>query len=347
VESIYYVMCWLCHRTCVHCYEDRFRPYHGQEKSQVVEEARAAFPRVIANLPRRMTFLDTNAPDGKGGFREKRGRIILAAGEILLDPVREAVLYPALEMLHERYRSEGGVQLVVQTTGDVLPERVLDELLERHVWLVSVSGLDAHHQGLETETARNQLQAKLTRMFETRGMKHLDGEMPVPVEDTSDQRYFHFFGATPDSWIGPLWPRGRAMDNELSTASIADNYCNRWSGGLNFLQYRHGGSEVSIEPNGNVYPCCIKTKMPIGNGARENLETILERLVGNPVYEAISMGHPERMGITAGWSVDTFLEKSTVRLASGKGYQNLCIGCDRFHEEVHVNAHTGLINISR
>ena len=46
-------------------------------------------------------------------------------------------------------------------------------------------------------------------------------------------------------------------------------------GGLNFLQYRHGGSEVSIEPNGNVYPCCIKTKMPIGNVARENLETIL------------------------------------------------------------------------
>jgi hypothetical protein len=118
-------------------------------------------------------------------------------------------------------------------------------------------------------------------------------------------------------------------------------------GGLNFLQYRHGGSEVSIEPNGNVYPCCIKTKMPIGNVARENLETILERLVGNPVYEAISMGHPERMGITAGWSVDTFLEKSTVRLASGKGYQNLCIGCDRFHEEVHMNAHTGLVNISR
>ena len=153
-------------------------------------------------------------------------------------------------------------------------------------------------------------------------------------------------GATPESWIGPLWPRGRALENELSVASLADNYCNRWSGGLNFLQYSHSGSEVSIEPNGNVYPCCIKTKMPIGNVARENLETILDRLVGNPVYEAISTGHPERMGITAGWSVEKFLEKSTTRLASGKVYQNLCIGCDRFHEEVLMSRQTELVNIN-
>ena len=27
MESIYYVMSWACHRKCVHCYEDRFRPY--------------------------------------------------------------------------------------------------------------------------------------------------------------------------------------------------------------------------------------------------------------------------------------------------------------------------------
>ena len=140
--------------------------------------------------------------------------------------------------------------------------------------------------------------------------------------------------ATPDLWIGKLWPRGRARENELSTAALADNFCNRWSGGLNFLQYRHSGSEVSVEPNGNVYPCCIKTKMPIGNLLVQKLEDILEGLIGNPIYEAISMGHPERMGATKGWSVEKFLEKSKTVLASGRVYQNLCIGCDRFHEEV-------------
>jgi len=118
------------------------------------------------------------------------------------------------------------------------------------------------------------------------------------------------------------------------TATLADNFCNGWSGGLNFLQYRHRGSEVSVEPGGNVYPCCMKTVLPIGNLLEEKLEAILDRLIGNPVYEAISMGHPERMGISHGWSVERFLERSKVTLASGRTYQNLCVGCDAFHREV-------------
>ena len=91
-----------------------------------------------------------------------------------------------------------------------------------------------------------------------------------------EARYFAFFGATPESWIGRLWPRGRAHENELSTATLEDNFCNRWSGGLNFLQYRHSGSEVSIDPDGNVFPCCIKTRKPLGSLLDERLEDLLE-----------------------------------------------------------------------
>ena len=109
-------------------------------------------------------------------------------------------------------------------------------------------------------------------------------------------RYFGFFGATPESWIGKIWPRGRAHQNELSTATLADNFCNGWSGGVNFLQYRHAGSEVSIEPNGNVFPCCMKTQLAIGNLLSDKLEKILDRLIGNPAYEAISMGHSRANG---------------------------------------------------
>jgi hypothetical protein len=90
---------------------------------------------------------------------------------------------------------------------------------------------------------------------------------------------------------------------------------------------------VSIDPEGNVFPCCMKTKLPVGNLLHNNLDDILDSLVGNPVYEAISMGHPERMGITHGWSVE-LLEKSRTTLPSGRAYQNLCIGCDAFHQEV-------------
>jgi hypothetical protein len=40
------------------------------------------------------------------------------------------------------------------------------------------------------------------------------------------------------------------------------------------------------------------------------------------------------MGISHGWSVEEFIRKSAKVLPSGRTYQNLCIGCDRFHEEV-------------
>ncbi|MGH9397809.1 MAG: SPASM domain-containing protein [Terriglobia bacterium] len=329
MESIYYVMTFLCHRQCKHCYEDRFHPYYGEELNEVVAQSRSSFRRIIENFPERMTYIDI-----EDDLREKPGRIILAGGEILLDPVRESVLYPALEMFEQKYRNAGGAHLVVQTTGDVLTQKILRELLDLRVRVVSVSGIDAFHAGLEDEPAREALRQKLTAMFLAHGMSPLPAAPNRAGLSSDQQPYFSFFGATPDSWIGKIWPRGRAQVNELSTARLTDNFCNGWSGGLNFLQHRHSGSEVSIEPNGNVYPCCMKTQLAIGNLQEEKLEAILDRLTGNPVYEAISMGHPERMGILSGWSVDKFLEKSKTVLPSGRVYQNLCIGCDAFHREI-------------
>lgn len=347
MESIYYVMTYLCHRQCVHCYEERFRPYYGGELERVAGESRANFRRIIENFPETMTFRDLAE-----GLREKRGRIILAGGEILLPAVRESVLYPALDQLYEKYRHRGGVYLVVQTTGDVLNAKILNELLAHHADVVSVSGIDDFHEGLETAAARQMLTDKLTAMFEDAGMTALPPAPAGPDALREGRRYYSFFGATPESWIGKLWPRGRAHLNGLSTASLVDNFCNAWSGGLNFLQYRHSGSEVSVEPGGNVYPCCIKTKAPLGNLLEEKLERILDRLTGNPMYEAISMGHPERMGIASGWSVEKFHEKSTITLPNGKTYQNVCIGCDAFHNEVlipqqAVKAGTSQINVAK
>jgi hypothetical protein len=344
MESIYYVMCWQCHRRCVHCYEDRFHPYRGEELARIVAESRAAFPRVLANFPERMTFLDPADTLPDGSFREKKGRIILAGGEILHGAVREPILYPALDIIYQRYRDVGGVEIVVQTTGDLVNDWIVDELLARHTDKISVAGLDAFHEGLDTEAARAALRDKLIRMFESHGMIFdPGGERRGCIDRTAPA--FSFFGATPDSWIGALWPRGRALENELSTAGITDNFCNRWSGGLNFLQYRLAGSEVSVDPDGNVYPCCIKTKKPVGSLLEEPLHNILDRLAGNPIYEAISMGHPERMGIGMGWSVERFLEKSVIKLASGRVYRNLCIGCDAFHEEVLMRRPESLVAI--
>src|SRR5438093_1797666 len=163
VESIYFVMSWVCHRTCEHCYEDRFHPYHGEELQRLVRQSQDNVPRIIDNLPSRMTYLDLADPDENGNFREKRGRIIVAGGEILLDAVRESVLYPALEQLRRKYGN--GVELIVQTTGDILTEKHIIEMLDRGVSVISVSGMDAYHEGFETEQAREKLRDKLTQLF--------------------------------------------------------------------------------------------------------------------------------------------------------------------------------------
>lgn len=347
MESVYYVLSYLCHRSCPHCYEDRFRPYYGDERDAVVAQSLAAFPKVIEHLPARMVFQDWAHLDEDGRPRERRGRVILAGGEVLLDPIREPVLYPAIRLLRQKYALAGGVDILVQTTGDVLTEAILDELLALGVRAVSVAGIDSYHKGMETPEARERLQAKLTAWFTSRGMCPApDAAWKMSEDPQDDTRFFHFFGATPDSWIGPLWPRGRAIQNELSVATLGDNFCNRWSGGLHFLDYRNAGSEVSIEPDGAVYPCCLKTRLPLGYATEEDVEDILERHKGNPVYEAISMGHPERMGIQHGWSVDRFLEASTTTLPSGKRYRNLCVGCDRFHEEVLMGSSASLVSIA-
>jgi hypothetical protein len=335
MESIYYSICWHCHRRCKHCYEERFHPYVREALEKVVSEAEAAFPRIVANLPERMTYLDRAEPDPEapGGFREKTGRIILSGGEVLAGPVRERVLYPLLEALRDKYRGKGGVKVVVQTTGDLVKPQIVEDLLARGVWMISVAGMDDFHIGMEGDK-KITLEQKLTAMFEAAGLRRSGLGSKTRNWHEEQGPLYSFFGATEDAWIGKIWPRGRAWQNGLSRAGLADNFCNAWSGGLNFLEHRFSGSEVAIDADGNLYPCCMKTKAPLGNLTEEPLLDILDSLAGHPAFEAINAGKPERMGLAQGWSVEDFLGACRTTTPKGQDYANLCIGCDRFHEAV-------------
>ncbi|MBT4906948.1 MAG: radical SAM/SPASM domain-containing protein, partial [Rhodospirillaceae bacterium] len=136
MESIYYVITWLCHRRCAHCYDTRFRPYVRDERDAVINEAVTSHAKIVANLPDRMTYRESN--DGP----EMPGRIILSGGEVLLDPIREPVLYPVMDMLREKYADAGGVRVVVQTTGDLVTAKILDELMAHGLWQISITGMD-------------------------------------------------------------------------------------------------------------------------------------------------------------------------------------------------------------
>lgn len=334
MESLYYVMCWACHRKCRHCYESRFRPYVRAELEAVVAEAERNFPRIVAHMPARMTYLDTADARPDGSLPEKVGRVILSGGEALIDPVRERVTYPVIDALREKYRDAGGVKIVVQTTGDILNDTIVLDLLGRGVWMISVASVDDFHVGLEGKEKQAAFVAKLTELFERHGMRRSGLSATTRNWHEEAGPVFSFFGATPEAWIGKLWPRGRAWENGLSTATLADNFCNRWSGGLGFLRHRFNGSEVSIEPDGAVYPCCIKTSRPLGSLLDDDLIAILESLSEEPAYAAINAGEPQRMGLAHGWSEADFVARSRTTTPQGAAYANLCVGCDAFHDEV-------------
>jgi len=336
MESIYYVLSWACHRRCKHCYETRFRPYVRGALRAVVEGAKAAFPQVIANLPEDFTYLDLDAPSetAPGGYERRPGRLILAGGELLIDPVREEVLYPALEAIAARYAAQG-VRIVVQTTGDLVTPEIVRALLARGVWMISCAGMDDFHVGMEGDR-RVPLQQRLREIFEAEGM--IDSALPATERDWSGQGEaqpcYSMFGATEDAWIGKIWPRGRAWENSLSKATIRDNFCNAWSGGLNFLKYGQAGSEVSIEPDGQVYPCCLKTAAPLGDLREESLVCLLTALKDEPALQAIDRGDPAAMGEAHGWSRQDFIARSTKTMPTGQDCSNLCLGCDSFFAEV-------------
>jgi hypothetical protein len=330
MDSIYWVLTWACHRRCVHCYDDRFRPYVRDELKAVIGEGQAAWPLILENLPTRFAFEDPKDPQ-----KQRIGRIILAGGEVLHKPVREALFYPVLEALQRKYTPQD-VKISIQTTGDILTHKILTEMLERGVHTIAISGMDDYHVGMEGDK-RAPLMAKIRAMMARAGV----GEVTLGGKNGAGERidytqeagpYFLFFGAQPASWIGEIWPRGRAWTNNLADGDISTNFCARQSGGKNFLNHTKAGSEIAIEPNGDVYPCCIKTKMPIGNIALEKLIPMLDDLANEPALQALNVGDPAAMGASEGWSRDHFQAASVTKRPNGSDYSNLCIGCDAFFQ---------------
>lgn len=334
MQAIYWVLTWACHRRCKHCYDDRFRPYVREELARVVGEGKAAYERIIANLPEDLSWRDAAG--------ERRPTLlVMAGGELLIDPVRETLFYPALEALKRRYGTAMPT-VSIQTTGDVLTPQILDECLARGVDTIAVASIDDYHVGFEGEK-KFAFMEDIRALMASRGVREValgpvrDDRLKAPDSarrSGADGSTFLFFGAQPDLWIGELWPRGRAWTNGLSQAGYETNFCARWSGGKNFLRIGEAGSEVAIEPDGSVYPCCLKTKAPLGSLAEEKLVDILESVAALPAIQAINDGDPERMGEAAGWDRDTFKARSVAIDGAGREVANMCLGCDRYFEEV-------------
>lgn len=334
MQALYWVLTWACHRRCKHCYDDRFRPYVRDALIDVVGEGQKAFQAIIDNLPDDLSWLDD-----KTGKREPT-LLVMAGGELLIDGVREALFYPALEALRTKYGS-AMPKISIQTTGDVLTPSILDECLAKGVNSIAIASIDDFHVGMKGEK-KFRFMKDIRGMMASRNVRevslggHKDERLKAPDLDAKAQSSgptFLFFGAQPDLWIGELWPRGRAFTNGLSDAAYDTNFCARWSGGKDFLKLGQAGSEVSIEPNGNVYPCCLKTATPLGNLTEETLEEIFKSVANLPAIQAINRGEPDQMGIHTGWTPETFRKKSSLPDGTGRIVENKCLGCDAYFKQ--------------
>lgn len=332
MEAVYWVLTWACHRKCVHCYDDRFRPYVREDLKRVVSEGQSAYEAILANLPDDFTYADPKDPT-----RRRQGLLVLAGGELLIDGVREELLYPVLEAIQRRWGAQAP-HISIQTTGDILKPEHIEAMLARGVGTIAIASIDDYHVGLEGDK-KFKLMDKIRAMMTQFGVQEVglggqrDPKLKTPAPTRSERGqgpYFLFFGAQPDLWIGELWPRGRAWANGLSDATYETNFCARWSGGKNFLNHGQAGSEVAIEPDGSIYPCCLKTKAPLGNLTEEKLVDILDSLKGHPAFEAINAGDPEAMGLSFGWSRDDYRAASVQTDGKGREVANVCLGCDAF-----------------
>jgi MoaA/NifB/PqqE/SkfB family radical SAM enzyme len=347
MQAIYWVLTWACHRKCAHCYDDRFRPYVRDALRKVVAEGQHAYQKIIINLPDDMTWANPQT-----GHRE-RTLIVMAGGELLIDGVREELFYPALDAIKARW-GDKSPRISIQTTGDVVTPEILDEVLARGVTTIAIASIDDYHVGMKGERkfkfmehVRQLMNSRGVREVSLGGAKSEKLKSPDPAARPSgDGPSFLFFGAQEDLWIGELWPRGRAWSNGLSNAGYETNFCARWSGGKNFLKMHQAGSEIAIEPDGSIYPCCLKTKAPLGSLAEERLEDILKSVATLPAIQALNDGDPERMGKTSGWSRDDFRAKSVAVDGKGREMFNMCLGCDRYFEE-HLGAELRAMRESR
>jgi hypothetical protein len=292
MESIYWVVSRDCNQECPHCYNDS-----GPGAEGLTPEQAAA---CIGRLP---------APGDV-----PLDRIILSGGEVLAWP---ELLFGVLAGLYARYGD--AVKLMVQTNGDLLDGPMLDRLLGAHVFRVCVSSMDDYHP-------RSTLRRRdyLEDLFRSRGMVESGGIARglAGLDNTRLPRVYAFWGATPDMWIGPLWPRGRARANNLSQAGPEHRFCADWSGARGFLDYRGTGCEVNVQL-ADVYPCCPMTCRPVGSLLEESLTDILDRCARHPVYRALNEGRPEAMGEYLGIS-----EEEGARRSRELG--NHCLWCDEF-----------------
>lgn len=296
IESVYWVFTQLCNDICDHCYNDS-----GPKGARISEEECMA---IIENLP------------------DKMDRLILSGGEPLAD---KKLLYKILDRLKEKYQGE--TQIMLQTNGDLINERILDSLIEKGVTRIDIASIDRFHK------FAGQRLEMLKALFKSRGMSDEVAE-PLVTKDIflkKDSLSFGYWGANEEMWLGGNWARGRAMKKNLWLKDPEHNFCSILSGAKGFLGGTELPQEISIQL-WKINPCCPGTLYPLGDARKEKVADVLLRVSKMKVFQMLNEGEPWKMGEHLGISEEDAKAKT-------RDLKNICLYCDYFFEH-HLHSNT-------
>ena len=290
-ESVYWVFTQLCNDKCDHCYN-----LSGPQGARISEEE---CMQIIDNLP--------NTID----------RIILSGGEPLAD---KNLLYSILDRLRARYADK--TQIMLQTNGDLLNEKILDTLIEKGVSRFDIASIDRYHKH-----SGDRLMV-LADLFDSRGVNGDDRDPLIEKETYLNKNplSWGYWGATEGMWLGGNWARGRAVEKDIWMREPKHNFCKILSGGIGFLSGAESiPQEISIQL-WRINPCCPGTYKAMGDARVEKVSEVLERVAQSPVFQKINEGDPIGMGESVGISRE-FAEARNAEL------QNICLWCDEFFRD--------------
>lgn len=289
IESIYWVFTQLCNDVCDHCYNDS-----GPKGARISEEECMA---IIENLPSQVD------------------RIILSGGEPLAD---KKLLYKILDRLNNKYH--GSSQIMLQTNGDLINEKVLDTLIEKGVTRIDIASIDRFHK-----FAGERLEL-LKALFKSRGMSDEVAE-PLITKDKflkKETLSFGYWGANEKMWLGGNWARGRAMKKNLWLQDPEHNFCSILSGAKGFLGGTELPQEISIQL-WKINPCCPGTLYPLGDARTEKVSDVLLRVSKMKIFQMLNEGEPWKMGEQLGVSEEEAKSKT-------RELKNICLYCDHFFQ---------------
>ena len=286
-ESIYWVFTQLCNDKCDHCYNSS-----GPQGTRI--SVQDCF-RIIDNLPAQVD------------------RLILSGGEPLAE---KAKLYSILDALQQKY--QGRTQIMLQTNGDLLNEKILDLLIAKGVTRFDIASIDRYHKAAGARLMT------LADLFESRGVNGDDHDPLIEKEHylTGKNLSWGYWGATEEMWLGGNWARGRALEKNIWLRDPQHNFCAILSGAKGFLGGTDLPQEISIQL-WKINPCCPGTHFPLGDARREKVADVLQRASKSEIMRRLNQGEPWQVGESIGVS-------AAHAHARTEDLQNVCRWCDEF-----------------